>query len=324
MIWLIGSKGMLGTELGRQLTASKIKWVGTDKEVDITSLDALDNFAASHDIAANRTGSTVAKGDIPSKITWIVNCAGYTAVDKAEDEAELAKKLNEDGPRNIARAARHIGAKLIHISTDYVFSGEAKEPYTEESVKSPISVYASTKAAGEDAVQKEMTQYYILRTSWLYGFDGNNFVYTMTNLANTRESISVVDDQRGSPTNAQDLASLIVKIILTSENAHSLFGKNSALPYGLYNYSNSGETSWYEFTKKIYEFGKKYKRITQECSINPCSTAEYPAKAKRPPYSVLNKDKIQKALKIKIPSWEESLEKFIKSENFKGEQFVRP
>ena len=319
MIWLIGCKGILGSELGRQLTANKINWVGTDKEVDITNLEELDNFAESHDIAANRTGSTVAKGKLPTKITWIINCAGYTAVDKAEEEADLAKKLNEDGARNIARAARHIGAKLIHISTDYVFDGTENFPYTEESAKNPQSVYGTTKAAGEDAVQKEMTQYYIIRTAWLYGFNGHNFVYSMTKLLNTKDSISVVNDQRGSPTNAADLASTIIKIVLTSANAPKLFGKNSALPYGIYQFTNSGETTWYEFAKKICELGKKYKRITQDCSINPCSTEEYPTAAKRPHYSVLSKEKIQKALKLKIPSWEESLEKFIKSENFKGE-----
>ena len=142
---------------------------------------------------------------------------------------------------------------------------------------------------------------------------------SMTKLLNTKDSISVVNDQRGSPTNAADFASTIIKIILTSVNAPKLFGKNSALPYGVYQFTNSGETTWYEFAKKICELGKKYKRITQDCTITPCSTEEYPVAAKRPHYSVMSKEKIQKALKIKIPSWEESLEKFIKSDNFKGE-----
>lgn len=316
MIWLIGCKGMLGTELGRQLTANNIPWVGTDRDVDITDPDALDTFAQSHDTSSSRTGFAVSTGSISGKITWVVNCSAYTDVNKAESESDLAKKLNEDGPRNIARTARHVGAKLIHISTDYVFDGTENTPYTEEMSKKPLGVYGQTKAAGEDAVQKEMTQYYILRTAWLYGFDGHNFVYTMTKAMNTNESVKVVEDQKGSPTFAGDLAQVIIKIIVTSANAHGLFGKNSAIPYGIYHCTDIGETNWFAFTKKIYEYGKKFGRITHDCTINPCTTEEYPTPAKRPQYSVLSKEKIQKSLKIKLPKWEDSLEKFMKSDRF--------
>src|SRR5574344_832067 len=148
MIWLIGCKGMLGTEVGRQLTANNIAWVGTDRDVDITDAAALDTFAQSHDSSANRTGFAASTGNIPGKINWIINCSAYTDVNKAESDAELAKKLNEDGPRNIA-------AKLIHISTYYVFDGTGNIPYTEEMHKQPLGVYGVTKASGEDAVQKE-------------------------------------------------------------------------------------------------------------------------------------------------------------------------
>lgn len=316
MVWLIGCKGMLGTELGRQLTQAGIKWVGSDRDVDITDPVALENFGDSHDSAAGRTGNTATNGTVPGKITWVINCAAYTAVDKAESDEELAKALNEIGPRNIARTARHIGAKLIHISTDYVFDGTGSEPYTEDMEKKPLGVYGVTKAAGEDAVQKEMTQYYILRTAWLYGFDGKNFVYTMTKAMNERDSVKVVADQKGSPTCAIDLAQVIVRIITSSDNAHTLFGKNAALPYGIYHCTDLGETTWFDFTKKILEFGQKYKRISKNCEINSCTTEEYPTPAKRPAYSVLSKDKIQKGLKIKLPQWEESLEKFIKNERF--------
>ncbi len=316
MVWLIGCNGMLGSEIAKQLTDSKIAWIGSDTDVDITSPEALDDFAESHDSSANTTGSSVAKGKVPSKITWVINCAAWTAVDAAEENKEMAKKLNEDGPRNIARVARKIGAKLIHISTDYVFDGSATEPYTEESERKPCGVYGETKALGEAVIEKEMTQYYILRTAWLYGFNGKNFVYTMTKAMNTRESVQVVNDQKGSPTFAGDLASAIMKIINTSTNAQNLFGKNSAPPYGIYNFTNLGEITWYDFACKIYELGKKYKRITNNCKINPCSTEEYPTPCKRPAYSVLSKDKIQKSLKIKIPAWEDSLERFIKSDKF--------
>lgn len=316
MVWLIGYKGMLGSEIAKQLTENKIDWIGSDKDVDITNPAELSKFAHNHGTAAGRTGISVARGTVPEKITWVINCAAYTAVDKAEEDSVLAEKLNAEGPKNIARITRELGAKLIHISTDYVFDGTGNFPYTEDMLKCPDSVYGRTKAAGEDFVEKEMTQYYILRTAWLYGFDGKNFVYTMTKAMNSKDEVSVVCDQKGTPTCAVDLASVILKIMSTSEKAKSLFGKKSALPYGVYHFTNLGETTWFDFTKKIYEFGKKYGRITKDCTINSCTTDEYPCAAKRPAYSVLSKDKIQTLLKIKIPEWQETLEKFIKSDRF--------
>lgn len=316
MVWLIGNKGMLGSEIARQLTENKIQWIGSDRDVDITNPDELRKFASSHGPSANTTGLTVSKGKVPEKITWIINCAAYTAVDKAESDTELAKKLNVDGPLNIARTARELGAKLIHISTDYVFDGTGTSPYTEDMERKPIGVYGQTKADGEKEIEKEMTLYYIIRTAWLYGFDGKNFVYTMTNAMNNRDDVKVVSDQRGTPTCALDLAAAIINIIQSSDKAPGLFGKKSALPYGIYHFTNLGETNWYEFCKKIYELGRKYGRITKECTINSCTTEEYPTPAKRPAYSVLCKDKIQNGLKFKIPKWEDSLEKFIKSSRF--------
>lgn len=320
MIWLIGCKGMLGSEIAQQLDQHNIPWVGTDAEVDITDPLALESFAAAHDSAAAKTGGAVSKGKTHGKIKWVINCAAFTDVNRAESQQELAEKLNEAGPRNIARTARQIGAKLIHISTDYVFDGSASEPYTELSSKQPLGVYGKTKSDGEDAVQKEMTQYYILRTAWLYGFDGKNFVYTMTNAMNTHDSVQVVNDQRGTPTCTTTLASVILKIIETSEKAPGLFGKNSAIPYGIYHCTDLGNITWFDFAQKIYELGKKHGRITSECQVNPCSTSDYPTPAARPAYSVLSKDKLQKGLKIKLPEWDESLEKFIKSPRFKADR----
>lgn len=316
MIWLIGSKGMLGQELARAFDQNKMQWVGTDSDVDITSSEALETFAASHDISAGRTGNAASKGKHPEKITWVINCAGYTAVDKAEDDEETARKVNATGPLNIARTARHIGAKLIHISTDYVFGGEERTPYDDDARKNPLSVYARTKAEGEDAIQKEMTQYYILRTAWLYGFSGANFVYKMTSLMNGQQELKVVDDQRGTPTSASTLSDIIIKIISSSDNAHTLFGKNAAIPYGIYNCTDAGEASWFEFAQKIYEYGKKYGRITGSCEISACTSEEFPQKARRPAWSVLDKTKLQSALHVKLPSWESALEKFIKSDRF--------
>lgn len=316
MVWLIGYKGMLGSEIAKQLTENKIDWIGSDRDVDITNPAELSKFAHNHGTAAGRTGISVARGTVPEKITWVINCAAYTAVDKAEEDSELAEKLNAEGPKNIARITRELGAKLIHISTDYVFDGTGNFPYTEDMLKCPDSVYGRTKAAGEDFVEKEMTQYYILRTAWLYGFDGKNFVYTMTKAMNNHDSVKVVDDQRGSPTCAVDLAEVIVRIINKSNKAKGFFGKNSAPSFGVYHFTDEGETTWFDFTQEIYRLGKKYERITNECSVNPCTTEEYGAKVERPAYSVLSKEKIAKELKIKIPQWHISLEKFIKNNRF--------
>lgn len=316
MIWLIGCNGMLGTELGKQLIENNISWVGTDTEVDITDQKALDTFALSHSPSAEMTGSSALRGHVGKKITWIINCSGYTDVDKAESEKELASRLNDEGPLHIARTARRINAKLIHISTDYVYDGTSSKPYTEDMPFSPVNWYGSTKAAGETAIHKEMTQYYILRTSWLYGFDGTNFVYKMTKAMNENSSVKVVSDQKGCPTFAGDLASVIIRIILTSEKATTLVGKKSAIPYGTYNFTDEGDVSWYDFAERIYSLGKKYRKITGECTVTPCTTADYPCEAKRPAYSVLSKEKIQKALKLKLPKWNVSLEKYFKSKRF--------
>ena len=210
MIWLIGCKGMLGSEVAKQLDEKKLPWIGTDREVDITDPQALEDFTKKIETAAYFPSELPREN---RKINWIINCSAYTNVDKAEEEPDLAEKLNADGPLNIARTARSIGAKLIHISTDYVFNGNGTSPYTEEMQKEPLGVYGRTKAGGEDAIMKEMTTYYIIRTAWLYGFDGKNFVYTMTKLMNSHDQIRVVNDQKGTPTYAPDLASAILRII---------------------------------------------------------------------------------------------------------------
>ena len=262
MVWLIGSTGMLGSEVSERLKKAGISFIGTGSEVDITDFDEILKFAQSHSIRPS--GITSA-----DRFTWIVNCAAYTAVDAAEDDAEKAHALNAAGPLNIARAARIIGAKMIHISTDYVFDGTAESAYTEDFPLSPLGVYGQSKAEGERAVQKEMTQYYILRTSWLYGFSGKNFVYTMTNAMNSRSEVKVVSDQRGCPTNTATLAGIILQIIEGAESAHRLFGHNAALPYGIYHVSDEGEATWFDFATEIFRLGKKYKRISNDCALSP-------------------------------------------------------
>lgn len=311
MIWLIGCNGMLGREVARQLKENNFAFVGTDREVDITNPDALDTFQKNLTTSFYSLDSKIPESE--KKVDWIINCSAYTNVDKAEEDTELAAKLNAEGPLNIARVARKIGAKLIHISTDYVFGGDGNEPYTENMPKNPLGVYGKTKADGEDGIEKEMVQYYILRTAWLYGFEGKNFVYTMTNAMNARDEVKVVNDQFGSPTCTVDLSDAIITIINKTNSAKDIF---SAPAFGIYHFTNEGQTTWFEFAQAIYKYGKKYKRITKDCIVNSCTTAEFGAKVKRPAYSVLSKEKIQRELKIKIPDWEISLKKFMKSERF--------
>ena len=316
MIWLIGCNGMLGSEIAFQLKQNKIPFIGTDKEVDITDISALERFIKNVETESYFHSEQLTRAQ--RQIKWIINCSAYTNVEKAEEDVELATALNTTGPQNIARVARNIGAKLIHISTDYVFNGKGTSPYKEDSAREPLGVYGKTKADGEIAIQKEMSQFYIIRTAWLYGFDGKNFVYTMTNLMNSKEEIKVVNDQKGSPTCAVDLAEVVLKFIQKSEKAKSFFGKNSAPSYGIYHFTNEGETTWFEFAQEINRLGLKHQRINNNCKVQPCTSAEFAAKVERPTYSVLDKSKITKEFKMKIPAWEVSLEKFIKSGRFVG------
>lgn len=290
MVWLIGQNGMLGKEVALNLLESNISFTGSGSEVDISDINALERFAMGKDI------------------DWIINCAAYTAVDKAEEDKENCRKVNEIGPSNIAKLAARINAKLIHISTDYVFSGCGTSPYKEDMKKEPLGVYGLTKSNGEDEIARNLKSFYILRTAWLYGFEGKNFVYTMANLMDKRDSIKVVNDQKGSPTCTLDLSRAIVNIISK--------GEKSPVPFGIYHFTDMGETTWFSFAEKIYELLKKYRRISSDCTVNPCTTEEYPTPCRRPSYSVLSKEKIQSFLDFKIPSWEESLEMFIKSPRF--------
>ena len=289
MVWLIGCKGMLGTEIARQLKNSNIDYIGTDIDVDITKLEVLEDFANKN-----------------PKIDWIINCSAYTAVDKAEDDKDFANLLNNIGPKNISSVAKKINAKMIHISTDYVFDGTGTTPYIEDMDVKPIGVYGQTKADGEKSVIDSGCEYYIFRTAWLYGYDGKNFVYTMLKLMESKQELSVVSDQKGTPTFAGDLANCVIKTI-TSKNQ---------IPCGIYHCTDLGEITWYDFACEIYKQGKATGKLSNECKINPCSTDEFPTKAKRPAYSVLSKEKIQQALGITLPMWNESLNVFMNSPLF--------
>jgi len=279
MIWLIGNKGMLGTEIVNLCKANHIPCIGSDKEVDITDIDALYAFASGRSIHC------------------IVNCSAYTAVDKAEEDFALAFKINHYGVMNIARVAVSLNAVVIHVSTDYVFDGTASVPYTEEDKINPLGVYGKSKAAGEQEIFAICKKYFVVRTAWLYGKHGNNFVHTMLRLFKERDSLNVVCDQSGSPTYANDLAQFL--LFLTKQEQ-----------YGIYHYTNEGITTWYDFAVQISKTATRKGLLTKECKINPITTDQYPVKAARPKYSVLSNEKIQKELGFSIPEWKEALVRF--------------
>lgn len=243
------------------------------KDLDITDFVAVRDFVAKNHVDA------------------VVNCAAYTAVDAAEDDYFNAKQVNAIGPKNIAQ----MGCKIIQVSTDYVFDGCGKAPYKTNDEVAPLSVYGWTKLLGEQNVQKYSREYAIIRTSWLYSPYGKNFVKTMRRLGADKETISVVSDQFGSPTYAKDLAEAIVQIIPQLN-----FSKR-----GIYHYSNAGETSWYNFADEIM------RQSGLNCKVVPISTAEYPTRAVRPKYSVMDTSKIQSVFGVKVPDWRDALSRCI-------------
>jgi dTDP-4-dehydrorhamnose reductase len=225
---------------------------------------------------------------------FCINCAAYTAVDKAEQEAALAQLVNGESVGILAAVSAAHGCRFIHVSTDYVYGGDASEPYTEASPTGPSSVYGQTKLEGEQAAIKNDPLSVIIRTSWVYSYYGNNFVKTMMRLMKDRKEISVVNDQKGSPTWAADLATFMLHII----------GQSQWHP-GIYNYSNDGEITWYDFALEIKRL------IAADCMVHPIPSSAYPTPAKRPAYSVLDKQKIKQVFGVHPESWKESLEKCI-------------
>ncbi len=293
MVWLIGSRGMLGSDVEILLKEYGGECVASDIEIDITDIDCLKKFVNE------------------KQIEWIINCAAYTAVDKAEEEPEKAFRLNADGALNIAKIALDKGAKLIHISTDYVFDGEKQEPYTENDSPNPVGIYGKSKLQGEENIRKTLKEYFIIRTAWLYGKNGNNFVNTMLRLFEERESVKVVSDQWGSPTYTKDLAGTVINIV-----------KSKSDKYGIYHFINEGKTNWHEFAKTIHEKAKNYELIQKDIDIISITSAEYPAKAKRPENSLLSKDKINLAFGVKIRNWQDALEDFIIEIKNQGKKYL--
>ncbi|ALS37345.1 dTDP-4-dehydrorhamnose reductase [Enterococcus rotai] len=275
MILLTGGNGQLGTELRHLLDEQGMKYVSTDsKELDITN--------------AEKTMAYITK----LKPTVIYHCAAYTAVDKAEDEGkELDEKINVEGTRNVALAAKSVDATLVYISTDYVFDGTKKdEMYKTDDQTNPQNEYGRTKLLGEQIVQEIMDKYYIIRTSWVFGQYGHNFVFTMQKLAETRDQLTVVDDQFGRPTWTRTLAEFMVFVI------------KEKVAYGIYHLSNDNSCNWYEFAKEILK--------DTEVEILPVDSSKFPQKATRPKYSVMDLSKT-KALGFDIPTWEKALHEML-------------
>ena len=234
--------------------------------------------------------------DRSDKFDIIINCAAYTQVDKAEQEAELANQINHLAVKQLASIASKKQARLIHISTDYVFDGESNKPYIETDETNPINVYGKTKLAGERTLQEIMpTNAIIIRTSWVYSEYGNNFVKTMLRLGKERDELNVVSDQIGSPTYAADLANAILDIVQNIEF------KEVGRKTQVYHYSNAGKVSWYDFAKEIFKIAKV------DCKVNPITTQQYPTPAQRPKNTLMSKDKIAEIFSVNIPDWKESL-----------------
>lgn len=279
-VLVTGSNGQLGCEL--QLLARvhpEILFSFSDIDtLDLTNQQAVKDFFSGNEF------------------DFCVNCAAYTAVDKAETEKGNAFKINAEAAGYLAEACRANKTILIHISTDFVFDGNSSKPYKEDDHVNPLSVYGASKLLGEKNVLSKYSHVVLIRTSWLYSSFGNNFMKTMTRLGKEREEISVVYDQVGTPTFAGDLAQVILKIVLIEK-------KN--IPFGIYHYSNEGVCSWFDFASEIMKISGL------DCKVKAIETKDYPTPAKRPAYSVLNKRKIKETFELEIPHWKDSLKKCI-------------
>jgi dTDP-4-dehydrorhamnose reductase len=277
-ILITGANGQLGREITKQYKEKNVELILTDvQDLDITNVEKVYSFVNTN------------KPDV------IINCAAHTAVDKCETDVDNAYKINTIGPKNLAQAANSIGAEIVQVSTDYVFSGDVEKELTEFDEVGPQTVYGKTKLEGENIVRAMNPKHYIVRTAWLYG-DGNNFVKTMINLSKTNKVLKVVNDQHGSPTSTVDLARVIIKLIDE---------KN----YGLFHCTCKGQCTWYDFTKEIFRLSNI------DTEVLPCNTDEFPRPAKRPEYSVLRNYMLDITTGDITRTWEEALEEYLKVNN---------
>ena len=275
-VLVTGVKGQLGYDVVNELTKRGHVAIGTDiEEMDITDANSVE---------------TVIKESAPDAV---IHCAAYTAVDAAEDNVELCRKINAEGTQNIANVCKELDIKMTYISTDYVFDGQGERAWEPEDERMPLNVYGQTKYEGELAVQNTLEKYFIVRIAWVFGVNGKNFIKTMLNLGKTRDSLTVVNDQFGSPTYTYDLAKLLVDMIETEK-------------YGIYHATNEGMCNWYEFACEIFM------QAGMNVKVSPVSAAEYPAKAKRPSNSRMSKEKLTENGFEKLPTWQDALSRYLK------------
>lgn len=280
-VLVTGGNGQLGLCIQNTPKNNQFNYIfARIEDLDITNLESVKQFFKTHDIA------------------WCINCAAYTAVDKAEEDKTVATQVNATAPQYLAEICKSVGAKLIHVSTDFVFDGTHNIAYTETDDTNPLGVYGDTKLAGEKNIVNTLSEHFIIRTSWLYSEFANNFMKTMLRLAEDRDELSIVADQIGTPTYARDLAEVIVNIIDTNSQA-----------YGTYHYSNEGVASWYDFATAIFEIANTNTKTL------PIPSSQFPTPAKRPHFSVLDKTKIKAAFNITISHWRSSLKKAISRYN---------
>lgn len=282
-IVIIGGNGQVGWDLKRSVAALgsviTVNRQSSDYPVDLGQPDSI--------ISA----LTTIKPDI------IINAAAYTAVDKAESDIDTARKINASAPGILAEQANRLNALLIHYSTDYVFNGESHIPYSEDDKAEPVNIYGQTKLEGDLAIQQVANNYLIFRTSWVYSNRASNFLLTMLKLAQQRKELNVINDQTGSPTWSRVIAD-VTALAIDSKSI-----QNNKIENGIYNLSSNGETSWYGFAKKIFE----YAGLEKEVTVNPIPTTDYPTPARRPKYTILSNNKLESTLKLVLPDWKESL-----------------
>lgn len=279
-VLVTGAKGQLGTDLMNELARQGLEGIGVDvEEMDITDADACRRVISQ------------------AKIDAVIHCAAYTAVDAAEDQVDLCRRINGEGTRNVAVACREAGVKLMYISTDYVFDGGGTRPWEPDDERAPLNVYGQTKYEGEIAIEELLERYFIVRIAWVFGVAGKNFIKTMLRLGREKGAVSVVDDQVGSPTYTYDLARLLTDMIQTDR-------------YGRYHATNEGECSWYEFAREIFR-----QAGMDEVKVTPVSSEIFAAKAKRPANSRMSKEKLSENGFERLPDWQDALQRFLKAIN---------
>lgn len=274
-VLVTGTKGQLGYDVVNELEKRGHTAVAVDiEEMDITDAVSVERVITEAEVEA------------------VIHCAAYTAVDAAEDNAEICRRVNAEGTKNIAKVCKKLDLKMIYISTDYVFDGEGERPWEPDDERHPLNVYGQTKYEGELAVEKYLEKYFIVRIAWVFGVNGKNFIKTMLKLSETHEELNVVDDQVGSPTYTYDLAVLLVDMVESDK-------------YGRYHATNEGLCTWYEFAKEIF------RQAGVEVKVNPVTSDMFPAKAKRPKNSRMSKEKLDANGFHRLPTWQDSLERYL-------------